>query len=231
MEFLALSYVLAIECSTISGGVALSENNKIVAQESWDRQSTHGEFVVPAIDKVLKSAGIRAEQLSLLAVGIGPGRFTGVRVAINASRSVAYALNLPIVAMSSLRILCEDCPPSDVPVLTIANAHKNMVYAAAFKNRGLKWEIILEPQALSLEQLEAKITEPHICVGDGFTVYESLFSEDLRKKLIRRSELSDYPKVEVLAIIASRENPVDWTKVEPLYIRLSEAEEKLKARL
>src|SRR5687767_12375338 len=117
-----MSYVLAIECSTITGGVALSKDGHVIACETWDRHSSHGEFVVPAVHKILGSSGIQSEEIDLIAVDIGPGRFTGVRVAINAARTMSYSLNKPIAAFTSLRVLCEGCPKEDLPVVTIINA-------------------------------------------------------------------------------------------------------------
>ncbi len=224
-------YVLSIECSTLVGGVSLTFNDRILATESWSEHSRQGEFVIPGIQKLFKSAGISASQLDRIAVDIGPGRFTGVRVAINAARTLAYSLDLPVVAFDSLSLLAAGCPPESSPVLAIINAHKNMVYAAIFSQVSGKWACTREPAAMTIPELSAFITEPHTCVGDGYSVYEPVFNPALKQLLRRQPELSDHPLVQTLAQLAISASPKSWKQIEPLYIRGSEAEEKLKAGL
>lgn len=220
--------VLAIECSTLSGGVALAEGDRLIASETWSEQSRHGEFVVPGIQKLFVKAGLTPQQVDLIAVDIGPGRFTGVRVAINAARTLAYSLEKPIAAVNSLSVLAAGTSPLSSPLLTIINAHKNMVFAARHSPSKDGWAKSSTPEALTIPQLEKLIQEPHVCIGDGFSVYESVMSSRLKGLLKRDSMLSDYPLVQALAKLAINTPPKPWNNVEPLYIRGSEAEEKLK---
>jgi tRNA threonylcarbamoyladenosine biosynthesis protein TsaB len=222
--------VLAIECSTLVGGIALTRDSRILATESWSRQSSHGEHVVDSVYKVLNKSKITPEQIDLIAVDIGPGRFTGVRVAVNMARGLAYSLEKPVAEFTSLDILAAGCAPQASPVLCLINAHKNMVFAAIYEFENERWKPQTQPQALTLSELEDLVVKPHTCVGDGYLVYEKQFSFALSERLIRRDGISDYPKVEALAQLAAFAQQKSWEDVLPLYIRLSEAEERLKIR-
>ncbi|MEQ1875116.1 MAG: tRNA (adenosine(37)-N6)-threonylcarbamoyltransferase complex dimerization subunit type 1 TsaB [Bdellovibrionia bacterium] len=219
--------ILSIECSTLRGGVALSSDGRVLASETWSEQSRHGEFVVPGIEKIFRAAGLAPKDLKLIAVDFGPGRFTGVRVALNAARTLAYSLGVPVASTDSLSILAAGAGDSKLPVLSILNAHKNMVYAAI----NFAGECTHPPAALTIPELEKLITSPHLCVGDGYFVYESTFSPTLKSHLRRDPEVSDYPLVQVLALLAPTLPQKSWKDVEPLYIRASEAEEKLRTGL
>ncbi|HEX4925404.1 MAG TPA: tRNA (adenosine(37)-N6)-threonylcarbamoyltransferase complex dimerization subunit type 1 TsaB [Bdellovibrionales bacterium] len=221
--------ILSIECSTLVGGVALSDGERVLAQESWSEQSRAGEFVVAGVQKLFEKSGRRPSELQRIAVDIGPGRFTGVRVAVNTARSLGYSLGLQIAPFDSLRILAEQVESKATPVLSIINAHKNMVYASMFEPSSEGWRCTHAPAALTIPELEVAVNKSHICVGEGFEVYESQFSPALREKLIRQPGLSDHPKVQCLSRLALKSELKSWNDVQPLYIRASEAEEKLKS--
>lgn len=221
--------ILSIECSTLVGGVALADGERVLAQESWSEQNRAGEFVVSGIEKLFAKTGRKPAELGRIAVDVGPGRFTGVRVAVNSARSLGYSLGVEIAAFDSLRILAEGVSNRSLPVLAIINAHKNMVYAATFQAEALGWACTRQPAALTLPELERTITMPHTCVGEGYGVYEAQFSPALKANLIRDAKASDHPMVQSLNKLATSASLKSWSGVQPLYIRASEAEEKLKA--
>jgi tRNA threonylcarbamoyladenosine biosynthesis protein TsaB len=223
--------VLAIECSTLAGGVALAKGERVFSSETWSEQSRHGEFVVSGIQKLFERNKMNPKDVDVIAVDIGPGRFTGVRVAINAARTLAYSLDKPIAAIDSLSVMAGGCENISLPLLTILNAHKNMVFAAAHSYSNGRWVQTFKPEALTIPELERRIGTPHLCIGDGFSVYESTMSPEFKRILVRDSHLSDYPKVEALAKLAQSSPLKSWREIEPLYIRASEAEEKLKTGL
>src|SRR5262245_64923780 len=91
--------VLAIDTSTLAGGVALVDGGRTVAEYVLDVRLTHSERLMPAIDRVMADAGWGPSDLTGLAVAVGPGSFTGLRVGVSAVKGLALALSIPIAAV------------------------------------------------------------------------------------------------------------------------------------
>lgn len=223
---------LAFDTSTSQGGVAVTRGESVLSKATWPREKSHNEFLTPTIENCLAEAGVAGKDLDLIAVGQGPGSFTGIRIAINAARSLAFALSKPVMAYDTLEILAAGAPHSDHPLLALVNAHKNMLYAAIFHWRDGHWTRQSQTEALTLDQIAARVTSPHLCLGDGFEEYETVLSQDLRRLLIRDQAISDYPAPEVLGRMASLKvgdvQPIGWKELQALYIRASGAEETLR---
>jgi len=229
--------ILAIESSSRLASVALLEDDRVLGELSSDNPKTHSEFLNAAIEKLLQDAGRKIRELSLIAVGNGPGSFTGIRVAVNIARAFGCLLQIPVFAVDSLSILQFQSGPD---CICMTNAFKNNVYLAVFRGG----HALLKPCAVPLSQLEATLlalglSEPTLCVGDAFDHYQSFLSPRLKSVLGRNTSHQDFPLATTLGKIACKKNhfsqqsqspTLDWKSVIPLYLRGSEAEENLQHR-
>lgn len=210
------------------------EGERLLSERTWRRAQSHSEFLTAEIEEALKEAQIPAASLDALAVGQGPGSFTGIRVAVNAARALGYALKKPIFVRDTTEILVEPVT-RDEPVLTLVNAQKNSFFASIFERRGHGWTRTRDLALLSLAEVEAVLTRPLVCVGDGCMEAELDLSPDSKLNWIRDSKISDFPLASSLARLAlsgqKTHRPLDWNAVQPLYIRASGAEEKLREGL
>jgi tRNA threonylcarbamoyladenosine biosynthesis protein TsaB len=222
--------VLAFETSTAVGSVALLREGKIIGEEVSRDPKKHTEFVISASDKLLKKNNLSPNDITLFATGKGPGSFTGIRISINAVRTYAKLLDKRVFTAHSFEILHDEMEKDSICMI---NAYKNMVYWAVFKGE----TCIDGPTAIFVNQIEAQlarlnIVEPILCLGDGYSAYQNVFSPKLARQLIRDNSIPDYPKADVLANLAYK-NPhqtIDWKSTIPLYIRASEAEENLRTK-
>ena len=228
--------VLAFDTSTAQGSVALIEGEKVLSQRSWIRERSHSEFLTAEIEAVLKEANFPAKNLRALAIGNGPGSFTGIRVAVNAAKSLGYALNLKTYVFDTNSILVEAIERTDLPVLTLINAQKNAFFTTIYKHNGKSW-VESKPLALTeFDDLAQLLTEPHLCVGDGCLDFPTdSLSPDQRSRFVRDLTINDYPSAVVLGrmsedVVKSPEALV-WNAVQALYIRASGAEEKIREGL
>ena len=159
--------VLAVETSTLSGGVALLEDERIVGEYLLDVRSTHSERLMAGVDRLMADAGWPPEALDGLAVAVGPGSFTGLRIGLSAVKGLALALSVPIAAVPTLDALAAALPYAAWPVCPVLTARKGEVYASLYRwHAGAarrEWEYL----ALSPAGLAARFTEPVILVGDG----------------------------------------------------------------
>lgn len=225
-------WTLALETSTDAGSVALLKDQNVLSVREWRREKSHSELVTATIQDCLSEGSTTAKQITRIAVGHGPGSFTGIRIAINAAKTLAYAAGCPIYATDTFRTLAEPARLQKLPVLGLINAHKNLIYVAAIDLTSNTYTI--NPDALSVAEIESKITTPHLCLGNGFDLWKDTFSERLRANLVRDPIFSDEPSSAHLgriAAAASDKELITWQMLQPLYIRASEPEEKLKAGL
>lgn len=223
--------VLALESSTALGSVALIKDDKVLASESSMQQRAHSEFLNPAVESCLKNANLTLPQIDLFATSVGPGSFTGIRVAGNIIKSLAYSFEKPMVVMDSLSIMASPVLEKFENILCIINAYKNMVYFSVYQNS----KLLQGPAVVKVSDLEsvlAGLTGNILCLGDGFKAYEKVFTPSLKARLFRDESLSDYPSAQTLGLVAVPQaklnKTIEWNSFVPLYLRASEAEENLK---
>jgi tRNA threonylcarbamoyladenosine biosynthesis protein TsaB len=216
-----VSTILAIECSTLQAGVALYRDDQPLAKQVWTRQTTHGEHLTPSVELLFKLAHLKISDIDLIAVGIGPGSFTGVRIAVNTAKSIAFAIQKPMLAFSTLHILAESqsTTASDgTQIIATMDALNGNFYAGSYAQTS---ELLIEkiaPVMFDPVQLAQFVSDRE---GEGPTV------------VIAKDSL---PKVECLAALAikasqhpsSPSSTLNWNQVAPLYIRASSAEEKMR---
>jgi tRNA threonylcarbamoyladenosine biosynthesis protein TsaB len=243
--------VLAFDTSTAQGSVAIVEGEKVLASKSWLREKSHSEFLTAEIEAVLKDANLKPKDLRALAIGHGPGSFTGIRVAVNAAKSLAYALGIKVYALDTTDILAEAVTQkpaaalANLPLLTLINAQKNSFFAAVYesmpadpesaKELGRAWRKIQPLKLIEIDELSQLLKRPHLCVGDGCIELESFIPAELKSGFVRDQTLSDYPSASVLGRMSEMSEKFQaslvWNEVQALYIRASGAEEKLREGL
>jgi tRNA threonylcarbamoyladenosine biosynthesis protein TsaB len=226
--------ILALDTSTSLGGVAILKEDAVLGCLTWERTGSHGEHLTPALEKCLETAGIGTKDLDAIALGHGPGSFTGVRIAVNAARSLAFVLKKPVYCFDTTEILAFGCGRKDLPFIALVNAHKNLIYSSVFSHDAVadRWRRTLALEARSIGEIESIVGSPLLCAGDGFSEYEKAFSPELRSRLVRDASTSDHPRPETLGRLfwSSRQfvKPLVWKEVQALYVRASGAEEKLR---
>ena len=159
--------VLAVETSTLAGGVALLDGERIRGEYSLDVSATHSERLMPAIDRVLTDAGWTPADLQGLAAAVGPGSFTGLRIGLSAVKGLALALGIPIAAVPTLDAMAASLPFASLPVCPVLDARKGEVYCALYRWDGAAMRREWDYLALAPGALAARLTEPVILLGDA----------------------------------------------------------------
>lgn len=215
--------ILAIETATEACSVALLVDDRVLERfELAPRR--HAELVLPMADALLAEAGVGKRELDAIAVGRGPGAFTGVRLAIAVAQGLALALDRPIVPVSTLAALALAASPhGDAAVLALIDARMGEVYAGLFEHdardsvRPIADEALLPPTAL-----QAPAERDWIAIGSGWSAY----GEALRATLARppRAEFpAALPRAEHVARLGARDfragKAVDAALAQPVYLR------------
>lgn len=150
--------ILGIDTSTSIGSVALIDGEHIVAEHTLNIVQAHSSRLMPAIDTVLKWGDITAAELDGCAVGTGPGSFTGIRIGIATIKSLCYALDKPIVGVSTLEAIAYNLRWNEGLICPILDARRNEVYGAIFRG-GDEWQRLSDDSCLPIETFLANITE------------------------------------------------------------------------
>lgn len=182
--------LLAIETSTEYCSVALLHGDALI-ERSELAPRRHAELVLPMAESLLAEAGLRRAQLDGIAVGRGPGAFTGVRLAISVAQGLAFALDIPVVTVSSLAALAMQAPRDAQATLAVMDARMGEVYACAFQKgtevikagvnylRPLFEERLFEERVTCAEDLVLPNAASWNVVGSGWAVYRDALRAQL----------------------------------------------------
>src|SRR5262249_27682053 len=153
--------------STRAGGAALLDGERVIGEYVLDVSATHSERLMAAIDRLLADAGWASRALEGLAVAVGPGSFTGLRIGLSAVKGLALALHIPVAGVPPLAAFAASLPLPGFPVCPVLDARKGEVYCSLYRWDGRapqrEWEYVALPPAA----LAARLVEPTILLGDA----------------------------------------------------------------
>ena len=222
---------LCIDTATEHGTVAVVRDDGSNASVRWRSAGRHGENLFGYIESALAEAGASREELSLIGVNIGPGRFTSLRVGLGTAKGLAFGLGIPIVGVSSLRVLARaiggDAGLVRVPVM---NAYRGDVFAAAYIIDDDVQELapaLFGPAEHVFGQIREAVAERPIAVaGEGVrphaAVIEAAFGVTVDEAEILDLSTPDAIVAEVKHVIRTT-GPADLDSLEPQYLRPSDA--------
>lgn len=223
---------LALDTSSSDGSVSLFENHTLLGTKHWNRHNSHCEILPEQVFELLNNSKKNMHEVKCVAVGTGPGSFTGIRVAINFVKTLAYTNQIDVLTCNSLKLMALQVQKSTQPICCIQFGFRNLLYKAAYKLDNGRVVEIDAPSALTIEDFLSSVKTPHLILGTGYEYCLPLIKAEQSTLFVRDSKLLDYPLSQSFLKFFSdkheSKNFVPWTKVEPLYIRASEAEEKLK---
>lgn len=219
--------MLALDTSTELGSVAVMSDGALRSEITARVRARHGETLLPLIEEALRLAGVDRGALALIAVGLGPGSFTGTRVGVATAKGLALALSAPLVGVISLRAMARGAAAP--LVVAAADAHKGEVYAAVYgrEGRGLAERVapFHAPPEEALARLGALAPNAVAC-GSALRRYPDRFAARLGAELLPAS--FDAPRGALIALEGlerfERAGADDARALEPLYVRPSDAE-------
>ena len=226
--------VLGIETATRRVGVVLASEAGMVARVELggygdDGQPRHAERLAPAIQFCCEQIDTTLDHVSAIAVGIGPGMFTGLRVGVTTAKVLAQALRIPMIPVPSLDLLAYPLRHARALVVPAIDARRNELYYALYRTvqggvqRASEYEIGTPDDLVA--ELEARGEEALLC-GDGALRFSKVFGDVERLELAGPAHAS--PSLAALSELAiaryEREEFCAADDVLPLYLRKSDAE-------
>jgi tRNA threonylcarbamoyladenosine biosynthesis protein TsaB len=223
--------VLGFDTSTSVGSVALSQSNNLICENNLEIERTHMERLFPAIDSLLRSNGFSITDVDGVAVGLGPGSFTGTRIGVTVARGLIQALNKSLVGISSLDILAYGLFSDERRICAIIDARRGEVYTAFYKFSNGRLERLSLYRTVSPEELSVEVgdcEEKTVLVGNALAVYGDIFKKYTKMVDFAPSELwfpkaSNLIKLTLPRFLMSQTD--DVFQLSPLYVRPPDAEQ------
>lgn len=194
--------LLAIETATEACSIALLHGDALIDRTELAPRR-HAELVLPMAEDLLAEAGIARRQLDAIAVGQGPGAFTGVRLAVSVAQGLALALDVPVIPVSSLAALAMQAPKNGAATLAAIDARREEIYAGVFRfdadglAEPLDRERVLTASALTMPEAEAWNV-----LGTGWRAYGDAIRERLPSPP-RWADGDRYPQARDVARLAA----------------------------
>ena len=227
--------LLAIETSTMLGGVAIMDNDTLVAEARINVKVTHSERLMPEIDHVLAQSGLEISDIDVFAFAVGPGSFTGLRVGLSTVKGLVYATGKRLVAVPTLEAFAWNLPFSEYPVCPLLDARKKEVYAGLFKWADSGFTRVIDEQAVEIGRLLSEIKGPTVFLGEGALIYRERIMETLNDQALFAPPHKILPSPSNVAYLgmkmAEKGDFSDPAGLVPLYLRRSEAEVKLSQKI
>jgi tRNA threonylcarbamoyladenosine biosynthesis protein TsaB len=225
--------ILAIETSTYAGSIAVVGDDAILGEYYFNIGPVHTEKLIPSIDWLLSELGMVKSDLSGVAVSLGPGSFTSLRVGISTAKGICYSLGIPLVGVSSLKALAMNLPFAPYNICPVIDARKGEVFTSLFRFTNGELERILEDIVVSPEGLVEIIKDNTIFVGDGALLYKDYLEDNLGSGIMFSPINTNFPRASNLALSEigkfkeDRDNKYIYDEImnlTPHYLRKSEAE-------
>lgn len=241
--------ILALETTGRYGSAAVIDDDGRIFCASSAEEMNHLRGMISLIDEAVKKAGIRKEDLTHVAASAGPGSFTGIRIGVVTARTMAQMLGLPCISVSSIEALAQGslrraAEEGAAYIVPVINARRHQTYAAVYSAAQDNQTLIpvLEEKQYMIEDLLEQLKKiqagrsgaPAYFTGDGIDAYIGIIEDMLPAgSYLFAEEAVRYQSAESVAAIALEKarsgETVSYDDLLPEYMRLAEAEQRLKA--
>jgi tRNA threonylcarbamoyladenosine biosynthesis protein TsaB len=224
--------ILGIETATAVCAAAVVGGGRVFAESAREEKYIHAERLMSMVDEVLRRSGCSLASLDAIAVSIGPGSFTGLRIGLSVAKGLAYAVEKPLIAVPTLRAIAEraarengdDAPPAILPLL---DARKDEVYCQLFERHGSTVRPAEEEHDVKLTVLAERLSQMEVLItGEAAPrLRELMMAPDGRNR--PEAVFADTEKARcsaaVVALIGERMlgegNTAEARDLEPRYIK------------
>ena len=209
--------ILGIDTSTkICTCSIFDSENGVIAETSLSVKKNHSNIVMPIIDNLFKISDLTINDIDKIAVAIGPGSFTGVRIALGIAKGLAMALNKPLIAINELDILEAIASGNENEIIPLIDARKERVYYK-YQNK------YVDDYLINLISNFDK-NKKYIFVGDGAINYKNILKDNLGDNAIVLPMYNSFPRASILCELAINKEEANIYTLEPEYISKSRAE-------
>lgn len=230
--------ILGIDTSTHSTSICVLDDDKFICEYTINTKKTHSQKLMVMIESMIKESDLNIKDIDAIAICIGPGSFTGLRISMATAKAIAQVRNLPIIAIDSLESLAFNISHCDKTICSILDAQKNQVYTGKYRFENGELKTLEKIKVIKIDELIKEISSSDqevILVGEAVSIYIDKLVEI--KNINVASHFNNVSKASSLCTLAAikYKNNIDvhdCYTINPMYIRKSQAEvqydEKMK---
>ena len=218
--------ILAFDTTAIVASCSVADINDGIIDKyavfSIKNKLTHSENMMPMAEAMLKRYGCDMKSIDRIAVTIGPGSFTGVRIGVSTVKGLAMPYNIPCAAVSTLDALAMNITPAGSIICPVMDARRNQFYNALFDGTGKR---LCEDRIITANNLSEELNRfnlPIIICGDGARLFNTQHTGKVN--IILAAQTAMYQNALSTAICGYFSSPIKAEKLQPKYLRLSQAE-------
>lgn len=232
-------HVLAIETTGKYASCALIDGKANIIDEKSKETMNHLKDLMPMVDRLLKKANLKKEELTGIAVSVGPGSYTGIRIGMATAKALAQSLNLPCVPVKTLNSFLYQEKEAGI-ICPIINARRGQVYGALFDRGEYNFRTLIAPGPYMLssflDMVKASTFGKVLFYGDGIDAYEGEIKEEIPAD--RRGFADERIRYQSAHAVAQdafmkflRGQTMKYDELEAEYMRETEAEQKLRDKI
>lgn len=226
--------ILSLDTSSFPASVAVSEDNVILGEYVVRNQRKHSQHIMVMTQRLLEDLNIDIADIDVFAVTVGPGSFTGLRIGISTVRAFAQAMDKSVVAVNTLEALAFNLSLCDGFIIPMLDARRDEVFTAVYKFTSEGISTVVEPCVMTVKEISARMgSEKCIYVGDGAIIHRDEIKEADTDAMFAPINLSEVRASALTAAAIEKLNKgeaLHYNEVQPVYLRLSQAEREYKNR-
>ncbi|SDJ78185.1 tRNA (adenosine(37)-N6)-threonylcarbamoyltransferase complex dimerization subunit type 1 TsaB [Salimicrobium halophilum] len=218
--------ILAIDTSNYILGVAVIKNHEVAGEWMTNVKKNHSVRLMPAIDQMMRETETSPEELDQIAVAHGPGSFTGVRIGMATAKSMAFALQIPVVGISSLEVLARQGTFFDGLICPFFDARRGRVYTGLYDG---EMNVVMEEENIDMDTWLEKLKAMHqsiLFVSQDISEFRGRIEEKMGDRAVFPTPAHQYARPSYLALSAMKKPASSTHTLSPNYLRLPEAEQK-----
>ncbi|RDY23249.1 tRNA (adenosine(37)-N6)-threonylcarbamoyltransferase complex dimerization subunit type 1 TsaB [Romboutsia maritimum] len=229
--------ILGIDTSSMAASVSVIEDDKLICEYTVNTKKTHSQKLMPMIENMLKMSDLKINEINAIAICVGPGSFTGLRIGMATAKAIAHVNNLPIIGVNSMEILAANMDLCDKKICSILDAQRNQVYTAKYKFEEGKLIEIESVDVIEIENLLKELSsndDEWILVGEAVYKYKDMIKEIQNISIPAPS--NNVTKASSLCSVAinkynENKDVHDCYTINPMYIRKSQAEVQYEEKM
>jgi tRNA threonylcarbamoyladenosine biosynthesis protein TsaB len=215
--------ILALDTATEEGSLALVADDRVLGEYDLESHGTYLSRVMPGVAALLTATGRTAGDLEAVAVSVGPGNFTGLRIGLATAKTLAWSLKIPLAPVNTLEVLAAQFPFQPLPVGVVMDAKRGEVFWGLFRCPGAEPETVEGPLRLPAGELAARLAAPLLLTGPGLEVHREILAARLDPEIAWAPPELRRPRAATLARLARRRLELGHTanpaQLVPTYLR------------
>ncbi len=215
--------LLAIDTSTAQVGMALYDGTQVLGEMTWSTRQHHTTELAPALSGLLNRSAVSMDMLSALAVAIGPGSFTSLRVGLSLVKGIALARRLPIMGIPTLDVIAAAQPAAKQPLVALLQAGRTRIAFSLYKREKKTWQPEGGVRSGTVDDLLNEIESPTIVAGELSAEDRKKFSK--KKAVLLASPVNCLRRPSVLAELAwarwQNDEVDDAAMLAPIYLHVA----------